>query len=156
MTRARIVLAATLVGATLAGAIALAQTPPKFEPILAGKEFTPPVRGAVEIEYTNPTRKRSKDLIVSTIQVKNISSGPIARLTIEEIWYDKGGAVIGGGKGVINGLLPAGDVQTITIETPFNPQFNSNNYRFSHANGSVTPNRVDKIEDPDAAAAAKK
>ena len=28
-------------------------------------------------------------MIVTTFQVKNMSSGPIARLTIEEFWYDK-------------------------------------------------------------------
>ena len=89
-------------------------------------------------------------MVVTTLDVKNISTGPIARLTVEEIWYDKGGEVIGGGRGVINGVLPAGKVQTITIQTPFNARFNANNYKFTHANGAVEPKRVDKMVDPDA------
>ena len=80
-----------------------------------------------------------------------MSTAPIARLTIEAICYDKGGAVIAGGKGFINGLLQPGEVQTVTVETPYNAKMNSSNYKFTHANGTVTPKRVDKIVDPAAA-----
>jgi hypothetical protein len=154
MIRARFLFAATLVGASLAAASASAQAPaaPDFKPILAGKNFTPPVRGAANVEFTKPETKRDKDLVITKVQVKNASAQPIARLTVEEIWYDKGGAVVGGGKGFVNGLLPPGKVETITIETPYNPKFNANNYKFTHANGSVTPKKVDKIDNPDAPA----
>jgi hypothetical protein len=155
MIRPRFVFAATLFGASLAGAAALAQAPaPKFEPILSGKQFVAPLRGKVAIEFTKPSTRREKDLVVTTVTVKNVSDGPIARLTVEEIWYDKRGEVIGGGKSAINGVLGAGKVDVVRIETPYNAGFNSNNYRFTHANGSVDPKPVDKIEDPDAAAKA--
>jgi hypothetical protein len=157
MIRARFVFAATLVAVGLAAASASAQAPaaPDFKPILAGKNFTPPVRGAAIVEFTKPDTKRDKDLVITKVTVKNASTQPIARLTIEEIWYDKGGAIVGGGKGFINGLLPAGKVDTITIETPYNTKFNANNYKFTHANGTVTPKKVDKIDDPDAPAKAE-
>jgi hypothetical protein len=157
MIRARFVFAATLVGASLAGS-ASAQAPaaPDFQPILAGKNFTPPVRGAADVEFTRPVTKRSGDTVVDTIVVRNMASQPIARLTVEAIYYNKAGAVIANGRGYINGLLPAGKVETVTVETPFNPAMNSSNYKFTHANGVVTPKRVDKIEDPDAKAATKK
>jgi hypothetical protein len=158
MIRARSLFAATLIGASLGG-VALAQAPaPKFTPILGGKEFTPPVRGKVDVEFTRPVTKREKDMVITTLSVKNVSTGPIARLVVEEIWYDKAGEVIGGGRGAINGILAAGKVETITIQTPYNSRFNANNYKFTHANGSVEPKRVDKMVDPDAeakAAAAK-
>jgi hypothetical protein len=157
MIRARYAFAATLIGASLAAGVVLAQAPaPKFTPILAGKAFTAPIRGAADVEFTKPVTKRVKDMVVTEVTVKNVSSAPIARLTIEEIWYDKGGTVIGGGKGVVNGLLPAGKVETITIETPYSDKFNANNYKFIHANGSITPTRVDKIENPDAPPEAAK
>jgi hypothetical protein len=157
MIRARFVFAATLVGASLAGS-ASAQAPaaPDFQPILAGKNFTPPVRGAADVEFTRPVTKRSGDTVVDTIVVRNMASQPIARLTVEAIYYNTAGAVIANGRGYINGLLPAGKVETVTVETPFNPAMNSSNYKFTHANGVVTPKRVDKIEDPDAKAATKK
>jgi hypothetical protein len=159
MIRARYALAATLV-ASLAAGTALAQAPAqKFEPILAGKEFKAPLRGAAEIEWARTPVKREKNLVIDEFTVKNISSAPIARLTIEAIFYDKGGAVIAGGKSFYNGLLKPGEVQTVTVETPYNARMNSSNYKFTHANGAVTPKRVDKIVDPAAAekaAAAKK
>jgi hypothetical protein len=154
MIRARFVFAATLVGASLAAGSASAQAPvaPDFKPILAGKDFKPPVRGAADVEFTKPVTKRDGDTVIDTITVKNVASQPIARLTVEAIYYDKAGTVIANGKGYINGLLPAGKVETVKVETPFNPKMNSSNYKFTHANGSVTPKRVDKIEDPDAPA----
>ena len=158
MIRARFVFAATLVGACLAAGSASAQAPaaPDFQPILAGKNFTPPIRGAADLEFVKPTQKRVGDAVVDTVQVRNASRQPIARLTVESIYYDKGGQVIANGRGFINGLLQPGDVQTVTVETPFNPKMNSSNYKFTHANGSINPKRVDKLENADAKAAAAK
>jgi hypothetical protein len=157
MIRARFLFAATLVGASLAAGSASAQAPaaPDFKPILAGKDFKPPVRGAANVEFTKPVTKREGDTVVDRIEVKNMSTQPIARLTIEAIYYDKAGTVIANGRGSINGLLPAGKVETVTVETPFNAKKNSSNYKFTHANGTVTPKRVDKIDNPDAKAPAK-
>ena len=156
MIRARFVFVATFVGASLAAGSASAQAPaaPDFKPILAGKNFTPPVRGAAEVEFTKPVTKRNGDTVVDKIEVKNVSKQPIARLTVEAIYYDKAGTVIANGCGFINGLLPAGKVETVVVETPFNAKMNSSNYKFTHANGSVTPKRVDKIDNPDAPAKA--
>jgi len=158
MIRARYALAATLV-ASLAAGTALAQTPaPRFEPILAGKDFKAPLRGAADVEWARLPVKREKNLVIDEFTVKNNSSAPIARLTIEAIFYDKGGAVIAGGKNFVNGLLNPGQVETITVETPYDARMSASNYKFTHANGAVTPTRVDKIVDPAAAekaAAAK-
>ena len=79
------------------------------------------------------------------------------RLTVAETWYDKGGAIVTGGKGGINGLLQPGEIQVITIETPYNAKMNGNQFNFSHANGSVKPAKVAKLDAPQAegAAAAK-
>jgi hypothetical protein len=148
MTRARLTVAATLLGATLAAAPALAQTatPPPMTSVLSGKKFTPPVKGAADVEFAKPETKRDKDMIITKIKVRNASAAPIARLTIAETWYDKGGAAVGGGKGQIDGLLQPGEVKTITIETPYKTGMQSNNYNFSHANGTVPkPKRVDKL-----------
>ena len=171
MTRARSVFAATLVGASLVAGTALAQatpppaapaTAPPLTPILAGKKLTPPLRGQAEVEFTQPASKRNGDTVVTLIQVKNISMGPIARLTVDETWYDGVGAtgnVVAGGKGVINGLLQPGEVGTVRIETSFNAKMKASNWNFSHANGVVKPHRVAKLtvgdEKAPAAAAPK-
>src|SRR5262245_6956020 len=109
MIRARFAFA-TLIGVGLAAGAAFAQAPaaPDFKPILAGKNFVQPIRGAADLEFTKPKTKRVKDTVVDEVEVKNVSTAPIARLTVESIYYDKGGQVIAGGKGFVNGLLKPG------------------------------------------------
>jgi hypothetical protein len=175
MNRARYFLATTLAGVLVAGVGAMAQSTqpapasapasgpasavpaPKLTPILSGKKFTAPVRGSAEIDFLQPKTKREKDIVTTTIEVKNTSPAPIARLSIDETWYDKAGGTVAGGKGTINGLLGPGEIQTITIETPYNKAMAANNWSFAHANGAVKPRKVDCFEgDCKAAAAAAK
>jgi hypothetical protein len=144
MHRLRFALAATLVSTTLGAAVALAQAPTTS--VLAGKKFTPPLKGEAMIEFTAPVTKREKEMVVTRIQVKNVSSGPIARLAIAETWYDKGGAIVAGGKGTINGLLQPNEIQMVTIETPYSAKMNGNQYLFSHVNGTVKPHKVTKLD----------
>jgi hypothetical protein len=154
MSCARYLFVATLVGAsfvadaTLAAQATAAKTPPPMTPILAGKKFTPPIRGAAEVESGKPVIKREKDMVVTKIPVRNASDAPIARLTITETWYDKGGQPMGGGEGVLASMLQPGEVQVITIESPWKPGIASNNYQFSHANGTVKATRVDTLTVP--------
>jgi len=155
MNRARFVFAAALVGASLVGASTLAQTPQTLTPVLAGKNIKPPFKGNAAIDFAKPSRSREKDMIIEKIQVKNMTNAPIARLTIDETWYDKGGATIGGGKGILKGLLQPGEVQTITVESPYNAKMSANQYRFSHANGGVTPHQVNKFDEDGKEPAAK-
>lgn len=157
MNRARVAFAATLVATMLTAGTALAQATqaPPMTSVLAGKKFTPPIKGEALIEFTAPVTKREKDNVVTRITVRNASLAPVPRLTVAETWYDTGGAIVTGGKGFINGLLQPGEIQTVTITTPYNAKMKSNNYNFSHANGTVKPQKVAKLEDPNAAPAAK-
>jgi hypothetical protein len=161
MNRARVAFSATLVTLTLATGTALAgqtaqagqtgQAP--MTSVLAGKKFTPPLKGEAVIEFTAPVTKREKDMVVTRVTVRNASVAPVPRLTISETWYDKSGAIVTGGKGGINGLLQPGEIQVITIETPYNPKMNGNQFNFTHANGTVKPAKVAKLEVPKDAAA---
>src|SRR4051795_12160817 len=146
MTRARLAIAASLVVASAATTAVLAQTPqaPPMTSVLAGKKFTPAFKGQADIDYTKPVTKRDKDMVVTTIMVKNNTPGPLLRLTIDETWYDKAGGLVTGGKGVLPRLEP-GEVGTVKIETPFNAKMSANNYNFSHANGTVKPHSVPKL-----------
>ena len=154
MTRARSIFAATLVGASFVGAVLVAQTgqtqTPPLQSVLAGKKFTPPIKGTADVEYTKPITKRDKNLVITKITVKNISSAPIPRLTIDETWFSKDNQLVSGGKGFINGLLQPGEVKTIEIQTPYNAKMNANNWNFSHANGQVKPHQVKALDDVNA------
>jgi TonB family protein len=107
------------------------------------------LQGLAEVEYTTPSFARVRDSIVTKIAVKNVSDEPIARLAISDIWYDKGGEVLTAGRGVINGLLQPGQIQTITIETAFKPGMNAQQRKrlFTHANGDVKLHLVQKFDE---------
>jgi hypothetical protein len=153
MNRARLIFAATVVGAAVVGVTAFAQdTKPQaapMTPILAGKKFTPPVRGQAEIEYMKEATRREGSTLITKIHVKNISPAPIARLKVTETWYDKKSAELPGGEGVINGLLQPGEVQVIEVRTPTNPNFASQMLVFAHANGTVKPHAVKSFDTGD-------
>ncbi len=158
MIRLRYTAAVALLGAGLISGAASAQSGQSqpLSPILAGKKFTPPIKGQADIEFTQPVPKREKDMVVTTLQVKNISNAPIARLTVDETWYDGSGGLVSGGKGQINGLLQPGEIQTIKIETPYNTKMKSNNYQFTHVNGTVKPHKVKSFDDKAKEPAEKK
>jgi hypothetical protein len=162
MTRVRFSLAAATLVA-IASWTALSAAPamqaPPMKSVLAGRKLTPPARGEVVVEYTNPVRKVVKkggeDMTVTTFQVKNVGVAPIARLTITQTWFDKNQQVVGGGKGAVEGLLAPGAVETITIESVAKPSFNGDSFNFAHANGTVRPKAVPKFPPAAPAAGAK-
>jgi hypothetical protein len=163
MNRARLAIAATLVGAGLVAAHAQTPTAPPMTSVLAGKKFTPPIKGDAQVDFIAAPTKREGTTLVTKIQVKNMSAAPIARLKITETWYDKEGNTIPGGEAVINGLLQAGEVQTMEIRTPVNLKMAQSKMQFTHANGPVNkPHKVTKFdaggdaEKPAAKPAAKK
>ena len=161
MNRARFVLAATLAGSSLVGVSAFAQTTPppqapEMKSVLAGKKFTPPVKGDAQIDFVKSPTRREGTTLVTKIQVKNTSAGPIPRLTVDETWYDKKNNLIPGGKAVINGLLQPGEIQTMEVRTPANPNMASSMLQFSHANGTIKTHATSSFEPPKAAAAPAK
>jgi hypothetical protein len=160
MNRARFVLAATLAGSSLVGVSVFAQTPPpaqtppapEMKSVLAGKKFTPPVKGDAQIDYVKTPTKREGTTLVTKIMVKNTSAAPIGRLRIAETWYDDAGNLIPGGDAVVNGLLQPGEVTTLEIRTPANPKMKTSMMQFTHANGGVPkPHAVKSLDAPAAA-----
>jgi hypothetical protein len=157
--RARFVIAATLVAAGTIGLDLFAQTAqtpaPPMPSVLAGRKLTPPIRGEAALEFVDPKPERVKDMVITKMIVRNASAGPIARLTINETWYDKGGATVTAGRGSINGLLQPGEIATVTIETPWKAGMQGFQRQYAHANGSIKPVRVKQLEMPKPAADAK-
>ncbi|MEP7303935.1 MAG: hypothetical protein ABJA98_00320 [Acidobacteriota bacterium] len=165
MNRRRHFFAATIVGAMCGGGLTFAQAPadpapkaPEMKSVLAGKKFTPPIRGEATIDIIKSPTRREGTTLVTKIQVKNTSPGPIPRLTVDETWYDKKNNLIPGGKGVINGLLQPGEIQTMEVRTPVNPNMATSMLQFSHANGTVKTHATSSfvVPDPAAKAPAKK
>ena len=159
MNRARLTSAALVVGSlTFTGAVMTAQVTqaPPMTQVLAGKKFTPPVRGEALVEIVQPVTKAQpgKNIVITTIKVRNASLAPIARLQVTETWYDKGGTVVASSRSAINGLIQPQEIQTMTIETAYSTKLSSNNWNFTHANGTVKIAKVKSLDAPKDAAAA--
>ena len=154
MNRARIAAVASLVGVSLAGPALLAQQAPEMKPILAGRKVEQPIKGQAEVEFSSSSTK-SGDLVVTTMKVKNLSNAPIARLKVDETWFDKNQQPMGGSSGMLDKMLEPGAVDTLTIRTPWKVGMNGNSWQFSHANGTVKPKKVAKLEEANAGASTK-
>ena len=108
-----------------------------------------PVRGVAQVAYTKPVVKRGKvdgkDFVITTMQIKNMATAPIAGLKVDDFWYDKGGNPLPSDSYRHPRPLQPGEVITVTLETPADPRMNRNQWQFSHANGEVKPTLVAKM-----------
>ena len=86
-----------------------------------------------------------KDFIVTTMQVKNTSTGAIAGLKVDEFWYDKAGAIVTGDNYRHPRPIQPEEVVTVTLETPRVPNMGNNQIKFEHANGSIKITLVPKL-----------
>ena len=102
-----------------------------------------------EIGYTKPAVKRGKvggkDFVITTMQIKNMASGPIAGLKVDDFWYDRGGNPLPSDSYRHPRPLQPNEVITVTLETPADPRMNRNQWQFSHANGEIKPVLVPKM-----------
>ena len=134
-----------LAGAFLFVAGAAAGQAPATTPApgTAKPRLVAPVRGVAPIAYTKPAVKRGKqdgrEVVITTFQVKNSATAPIARFTVEEFWYDRAGNPVSGDRFVYPKPLQPGEIITVTLNTPVSDKMNSNSYKFSHANGEIKP-----------------
>ena len=140
MIRASHLLAAAVVGALGAGSLTLgAQAPanpppkaPEMKSVLAGKKFTPPIRGEATVDIIKSPTKRDGTTLVTKIQVKNTSAGPIPRLTVDEAWVRQEKQPHSGRQGRDQRLLQPGEIQTMEVRTPVNPNM-------AHQHAAVQP-----------------
>ena len=150
MTRARLAVVFAVAGASFLAAPLVAQNgqpaAPPMKSVLAGKKFTPPIRGEATIDLVRTPTKRDGQTLVTKIQAKNTSNAPIARLKVVETWFDKDGNMIPGGETALSGLLQPNEVGSLEIRTPVNLKMQQSQLQFSHANGTVKPHPVKSLD----------
>jgi hypothetical protein len=153
--RARFALAASIAAAALLGVELFAQAPTTSQPppppttsVLAGRKLTPPIRGEAALEWVEPKPARKGDMVITLMTVRNAATAPIARLQIDETWYDKSGATVTAGRGFINGLLQPGETAVIEIQTPWKLGMTGFQRQYRHANGTIKPVKVNKLDPP--------
>ncbi len=111
---------------------------PNDEGETARPKLIAPVRGEVELGYTQPVSKRDGNMVVTTIRVKNLANGAIAGLKVDEFWYDKSQNMVASSPSFRyrKPLMP-GEVIDVILKTPVNPAMNQPQWKFEHANGKI-------------------
>jgi len=132
MTRLRFAIPAILAMTALSAATMPAQTAAQDRPRLVA-----PVRGEARIGTLKPDTKVAGADVVTTIQVKNLMTAPVAGFRVEEFWYDKENNLVPGSREIVRRPIQPGEVVTVTLRTPKDTRMSRNTYRYSHANGSV-------------------
>ena len=115
------------------------------QPAATPGRLTPALQGEAQIAMTDPVVKRTAKELVTTFKVKNLSKQPIAGFKIEEFWYDAKGTVVGGDTFRNPKPIQPDEVITITLTDPLTGKEQRNNYKFSHARGTVKPTKVAKL-----------
>ena len=107
----------------------------------AAPRLVPAIRGEAMLGYTQPAVRNAtidgREFVVTTIEVKNMSSGAIAGLTVDEFWYDRAGNPVTGANFRHPRPLQPDEVITVRLETPRNAQMDRNQYSFAHSNGEI-------------------
>ena len=144
----RTVALAAAIGFLIAPA-AFAQTPAPAAPAPAApRKLISPIRGEASVEFTKPNTTRKGANVTTIMVIKNTSSAPIAGFILEESWADKSGNLAGGDVYRHPKPFMPGEVITVTLTTPANTRMASNSFNFKHANGTVKPKSVPKIDVP--------
>ena len=113
------------------------------------RKLIAPLRGEVTLDITKPSTKLVGGVVTTEIIVRNPSTtGAIAGLKVEENWYDKTRNPVAGDTYRHPRPLKAGEVVVITLKTPKIPAMFTNQYQFSHGNGTIKTNIVPKIDVP--------
>src|SRR5688572_21255471 len=92
MKRLSLTLAAVVGAALLVAAPMAAQAP---APAPKAK-WVAPVKGIAEIGYLAPQTKVVGEEIITTMKIKNLSTGSVALLRVDEYWWDKANNPVGG------------------------------------------------------------
>ena len=141
-----------LIGVALAGVVMLAAAGVAAQAPAASPTERPrlisPVRGQAEVHVTRPVTSRSGKMVITIMRAQNKAAAPIAGLTVDEFWYDKGGDPVTGGKFRYTKPLMPNEIIEIRIETPSHPEMNRNSYQFKHANGAIKTTNVAKLDMP--------
>ena len=103
----------------------------------ARPRLVPAVRGMAEIGYLSPETRRTGGEVVTTFQIKNLATGAIAGLKIDEFWYDRNGNTVTGDSHRLPQPLLPGEEITIELRVPGSSELNTSKYSFTHQNGDI-------------------
>ena len=116
----------------------------------APAKWIPPIKGTANIEVVAGQARKVGDEIVSVLKVKNISTGSIALLKLDEYWYNKKREIVSAGTISVKKPINPGEVVEITAKAPYKTDIDPAlppQYMFSHANGQIKAKGVKKFSE---------
>jgi len=152
MSRSTFLCAAAVVCLVGSGPVVFAQaakatpaTPTPAQAAASKAKFVPLVKGVATIEMIEGGNKPVGKDIVTTLKVKNTSSGSIGLLRIDVLWYDKDLKLATGASEVIRRAILPGEIVEVTLKSPYKPNLYRSQYSFSHAGGGIKAKGVKKF-----------
>jgi hypothetical protein len=160
MTRSAIAPALTLILSAATASAVFAQTakPAAATPAAAPAKWVAPIKGDARIQLIRDDTKKLGTEFVTRFRIKNISSGSIALLRIDEYWYDNSNPpkiVTGDTQRHMKPIMP-GEIIEMTTHTPVKPGMNRSQWSLTHANGKIDLKMVKSFNDATAATAGTK
>jgi hypothetical protein len=108
----------------------------------APAKWVAPVKGLATIDLVEGTRKVVGKEIVTTLKVKNTSTGSINLLKVDQLWYDKKRAVVSSAQFLYRKPFLPGEIVDVELRAPLNGVPDVNQMTFAHANGNVKATKV--------------
>jgi len=139
-------IAATCLAVVLAAPAILAQSSTPAQAPAAPVKYYKPVKGIAAIQIIPGPSKKVGDDIVTMIKIKNMSSGSIALLKVDEYWY-KGKEVVTADTFTYRKPLNPGEIIEATLKSPYKPGLTGSQYMYSHANGKIDVKAVKKFDE---------
>ena len=113
----------------------------------AKAKFVPLIKGLASIQVIQSASKRVGPDIVTMLKIKNVSTGSIGLLRVDELWYDKDLKQVTGDSHAIRRAILPGEVIELTMKSPSKPNLYRSQYAFSHAGGKIDAKAVKKFAD---------
>jgi hypothetical protein len=109
-------------------------------------KFATPVKGDVNVQVIQGRSSFVGKEIVTKYRIKNLASGPIALLKIDEYWYDKAGKMVSTDTQRHKQPFQPGEIIELTTRAPATPGAARSQATFSHANGKVIAKAVKQFQ----------
>jgi len=114
----------------------------------APRKLVAPVRGEAQVEITTPDTKIAGSDVVTTLRVRNVSTGPIAGFKVQENWF-KDKEALSGDEYRHPRPFQVNEVIQIKLTVPRARVVGARNqYQFSHANGAIKTKVVKTLDLP--------
>jgi hypothetical protein len=152
MTRSAFISAVVLACLIASASAALAQTakatpatPASTAAPATKAKFVPLIKGNANIEVIQGKSQTVGKDVVTVLKIKNVSTGSIGMLRVDELWYNRDLKHVSGDSQAVRRAILPGEVVEITLKSPTAANLYRSQYAFSHAGGTINAKAVKKF-----------